>query len=78
MWLIAGTKRADQRKMDDLREELCVEKFLMGRLVKSHIKWASQMDEDRLPSRYQETGGEGKEDCTSYGVTAPRETPIIN
>ena len=31
---IAGVKRVDRRNMDDLREELCIENCLIGRMVK--------------------------------------------
>ena len=49
---IAGVKRVDQRRMDELREEVDIRKCLMGRLVKSLMKWAGhveRMKEDRLP-----------------------------
>ena len=42
----------DRRRMDELREEVGIQKCLMGRLVKSRLKWAGhveQMKEDRLP-----------------------------
>ena len=38
--------------MDELREEVGIQKCLMGRLVKSRLKWAGhveRMKEDRLP-----------------------------
>ena len=38
--------------MDELREEIGIQKCLMGRLVKSQLKWAGhveRMKEDRLP-----------------------------
>ena len=50
---IAGVKNVDQRRMDNLREELCIEKCLMGRLMNSRIKsWAGHVDrmnENRVP-----------------------------
>ena len=49
---IAGVKRVDRRRMDELREEVGIQKCLMGRLVKSRLKWAGhveRMEEDRLP-----------------------------
>ena len=49
---IAGVKRVDRRRMDELREEVGIQKCLMGRLVKSRMKWAGhveRMKEDRLP-----------------------------
>ena len=48
---IAGVKRVDRRRMDELREEVGIQKCLMGRLVKSRMKWAGhveRMKEDRL------------------------------
>ena len=41
-------KRVDLSKMDDLREEPCIEKCVIERLVKSRMKWAGhnkRMDE---------------------------------
>ena len=49
---IAGVKRVGRRKMDDLREELGIEKCVMRRLVKSWVKWAGHVErmvEDRRP-----------------------------
>ena len=50
---IAGVKRVDRRRMDELREEVGIQKCLMGRLVKSRLKWAGhvveRMKEDQLP-----------------------------
>ena len=49
---IAGVKRMDRRRMDELREEVGIQKCLMGRLVKSRMNWAGyveRMKEDRLP-----------------------------
>ena len=37
-------KRVARRKMDDLREELCMQKYLMGRLVERGIKWAGHVE----------------------------------
>ena len=59
---IAGVKRVDRRRMDQLREEVGIQKCLMGRLVKSRLKWTGhveRMKEDRLPKMayvHQETG----------------------
>ena len=39
---IAGVKRMDRRRMAELREEVGIQKCLMGRLVKSRMKWAGQ------------------------------------
>ena len=63
-------KRVDQRKMDDLREDLGSEKCLMRRSVKSRINWArheQRMDEDHLPSKVYlgiRRRREGNENCT--------------
>ena len=49
---IAGVERVDRKGMDELREEVGIQKCLMGRLVKSRMKWAGhveRMKEDRLP-----------------------------
>ena len=49
---IAGVKRVDRRRMDELREEVGIQKCLMGILVKSRMKWAGHVErkkEDRLP-----------------------------
>ena len=49
---IAGVKRVDRRRMDELREEVGIQKCLMGRLVKNQLKWAGhveRMKEGRLP-----------------------------
>ena len=49
---IAGVKKMDRRRMDELREEVGIQKCLMGRLAKSRMKWTGhveRMKEDRLP-----------------------------
>ena len=49
---IAGVKRVDRRRMDELIEEVGIQECLMGRLVKSRLKWAGHVErvkEDRLP-----------------------------
>ena len=43
---IAGVKRMDRRRMDELREEVGIQKCLMGRLVKSRVKWAGQRERE--------------------------------
>ena len=40
---IAGVKRVDRRRMDELREEICVQMRLTGRLVKCRLRWAGQL-----------------------------------
>ena len=40
--------------MDDLRKELCIWNCVMGRLVKSRMKWAGNVertDDDSLPGK---------------------------
>ena len=60
---IAGVKRVARRRMDELREEVGIQKCVMGRLVKSRLKWAGhveRMKEGRLPRMeyvHQEGGG---------------------
>ena len=52
MGRIAGVKRVDRRRMDELKEEVGIQKCLMGGLVKSRMKWeghVERMKEDRLP-----------------------------
>ena len=49
---VAGVKRVDRRRMDELREEVGIRKCLMGRLMKIRLKWTGhveRMKEDRLP-----------------------------
>ena len=49
---IDGVKRMDRRRMDEQREEVGIQKCLMGRLVNSRMKCAGhveRMKEDRLP-----------------------------
>ena len=41
---IAGVKRVDRRRMDELREKVGIQKCLMGRLVKSRMKWAGHVE----------------------------------
>ena len=63
---IAGVKRVD-RWMDDLTEEPSVQRCLMGRLVKSQMKWTrhvERMNEDRLSSMESVQGRGGEEDCS--------------
>ena len=63
---IAGVKIVDRRRMDELREEVGIQKCLMGRLLKSLMKWAGhveRMKEDRLPRMayvHQERGKRGR------------------
>ena len=40
---IAGVKRVDRRRMDELREVIGVQMSLTERLVKSWLKWAGNL-----------------------------------
>ena len=42
---IAGVKRVDRRRMDEPREEVGIQKCVMGRLVKSRLKWAGHVEQ---------------------------------
>ena len=64
MGRIDGVKRVDRRRMDELREDVGIQKCLMLRLVKSQLKCAGhveRMKEDRLPRMVYVSPGEGKE-----------------
>ena len=56
-------KRVDIRRMDELREEIGMQMNLIGRLVKSRLKWAGhlvRMEEERMAKRadrLREQGG---------------------
>ena len=48
---IAGVKRVDRRRMDDLREEIGVQMSLTGKFVKCRLRWAEhlvRMGEERM------------------------------
>ena len=40
---IAGEKRIDKRRMEELMEEVGVRESLMRKLVRSQLKWAGHM-----------------------------------
>ena len=73
---IAGVKRVDRRRMDELREVVGIQKCLMGRLVKSWMKWAGhveRMKEDRLP-RMAYSGVEIKPNFPlAWGMSSPEK-----
>ena len=57
VWKIAGVKRADRRRMVELREETGVQRSLTERLARSRLQWAGhveRMADDRLPKRAAE------------------------
>ena len=60
---IAGVKRVGRRRMDELREEVGIQKCLMGRLAKSRMKWAGHV--------YYRTNERGS--ATNYGICSPGE-----
>ena len=60
---ISRVKRADMRKMVELREETGVQGSLTERLVRTRLQWAGhveRMASDRLPKRAAELRGEGR------------------
>ena len=49
---IAGVRRVEKRRMKDLREEIGTKACIVGKIVKSRIKWAGhvfRMNDDKLP-----------------------------
>ena len=51
---IAGVKRVERRRMKDLREEVGTKACIVGKIVKSRMKWAGhmvRMKDDKLPKR---------------------------
>ena len=78
---IAGVKRADRRRMVELRDETGVQRSLTERLVRSRLQWAGhveRMADDRLPKRAAELREQGRmkrgrprlrwEDCVKRDV----------
>ena len=78
---IAGVKRADRRRMVELRGETGVQRSLTERLVRSRLPWAGhveRMADDRLPKRAAELREQGRmrrgrpmmrwEDCVKRDV----------
>ncbi len=60
---IAGVKRADRRRMVELREEAGVQRSLTERLARSRLQWAGhveRMADDRLPKRAAELREQGR------------------
>ena len=51
---IAGVRRAERRRMKDLREEVGTKACIVGKIVKSRMKCAGHMvrlNDDKLPKR---------------------------
>ena len=78
---IAGVKRIDKRRMEELREEVGVRGSLRRKLVRSRLKWAGhveRMEGVRLTKRADALGVEGRrrrgkprlrwEDCVKRDV----------
>ena len=52
---IAGVRRVERRRMKDLREEVGTKVCIVGKIVKSRMKWAGHMvsmKDDTLPKRF--------------------------
>ena len=59
---IAGVKRVERRRMKDLREEVGTNACIVGKIVKSRMKWAGhkvRMKDDKLPKRSKTKKQEG-------------------
>ena len=59
---IAGVRRVKRRRTKDLREEVGTKACIVGRIVKSRMKWAGhmvRMKEDKLPKRAETKKQEG-------------------
>ena len=74
---IAGVKRADRKRMVELREETGVQRSLTERLMRSRLQWAGhveRMADDRLPKRAAELREQSRrprlrwEDCVKRDV----------
>ena len=55
---IAGVRRVERRRMKDLREEVGTKACIVGKIVKSRVKWAGhmfRMKDDILNYRRDET-----------------------
>ena len=60
---IVGVKRAGKRRMDELRVEVGVKDSLKKKLVRSRLKWASQLErmgDEKLGKRSDAQKKEGK------------------
>ena len=60
---ITGVKTVDQRRMDELREEIGVQVSLIGRLVKCQLRWVGhlvQMGEEKIAKRADRLRKQGR------------------
>ena len=68
--------------MDELREELCIENGLMGRIVKSRMKWAGHfMWRQWTKAAYRGwhicVPGDGQEERTMLQVASPYQVKYL-
>ena len=59
---IAGVRRVERRRMKDMREEVGTKACIVGKIVKSRMKWAGhmvRMKDDKLPKRAETKTKEG-------------------
>ena len=83
---IAGVRRAERRRMKDLREEVGSKACIVGKIVKSRMKWAGhmvRMNDDKLPKRAETKRQEGSrkrgrpqlrwEDCVKRDLRKAKE-----
>ena len=84
--IIAGVRRVERRRMKDLREEVGTTACIVGKIVKSRMKWAGhmvRMKDDKLPKRSETKKQEGFrkrgrpqlrwEDCVKRDLTKAEE-----
>ena len=83
---IAGVRRVERRRMKDLREEVGTKACIVGKIVKSRMKWAGhmvRMNDDKLPKRAETKRQEGSrkqgrpqlrwEDCVKRDLRKAKE-----
>ena len=83
---IAGVRRVERRRMKDLREEVGSKACIVGKIVKSRMKWAGhmvRMNDDKLPKRAETNRQEGSrkrgrpqlrwEDCVKRDLRKAKE-----
>ena len=83
---IAGVRRVERRRMKDLREEVGSKACIVGKIVKSRMKWAGhmvRMNDDKLPKRAETKTQEGSrkrgrpqlrwEDCVKRDLRKAKE-----